>query len=192
MIEASVSGGSDRPRTANLLGALALATADRVERATQDAGGRSGTETAALVILTTALEGASQEELRWVLDLTQTGTTRVVARLVRAGLLEQRPGADGRTRALVPTGPGRDVAERALRARAQSLERLLEVLDDAEQQAAARLADKLLSGLTTGGPRGARRVCRLCDPVVCGHPAGTCPVTRAARTSDGDETCRPA
>ena len=188
MTEASIPGESGRPRTANLLGALSLATADRVERAMQDAGGRSGTETAALVILTTVLGGASQEELRWVLDLTQTGTTRVVARLVRAGLLEQRPGADGRTRALVPTGPGRDVAERALRARAQSLERVLEVLDDADQQAAARLADRLLSGLSAGGPRGARRVCRLCDPIVCGHPVGKCPVTRAARAPDRDGT----
>jgi MarR family transcriptional regulator, negative regulator of the multidrug operon emrRAB len=176
MIESCVG---DRDRTANLLGALALATADRVGRAARDAGGRPATDTVALVVLTTVLGGASQEELRRVLDLTQTGTTRLVSRLVEAGLVERRAGPDGRTRALVPTADGHDAARRALDARARVLAGALDVLDDDEQAQAAALVGKLLAGLVDG-PGAAGRICRLCEPDVCGHP-DRCPVTRAAR-----------
>jgi MarR family transcriptional regulator, negative regulator of the multidrug operon emrRAB len=165
-------------RTANLLGALALATADRVDRAAQDAGGRSGTETAALVVLTTVLGGGSQEALRRVLALTQTGTTRLVTRLVDAGLVERRDGPDGRTRALVPTARGREVATGALAARATVLAGVLGRLDDGEQEQAAALLEKLLTGLVDG-PDAPMRICRLCEPDVCGHP-DRCPVTQAS------------
>ncbi|GAA4889682.1 MarR family transcriptional regulator [Actinomycetospora straminea] len=180
-----MTAGTDR--VANLLGALGLATAGRVEAAAQEATGRPAAETATLVVLTTALGGTSQETLRRLLGLTQSGTTRLVARLVDAGLLEQRAGPDGRTHALVPTDTGRRVAGDALRVRAAALDDLLDVLDDDERDAAGRLAEKLLAGLTTGRDA-ARRVCRLCDPVACGHHTGRCPVTRAADAVSSPES----
>jgi hypothetical protein len=41
-----------------------------------------------------------------------------------------------------------------------------------------RLLERLLASVTTSGAD-ANRICRLCDPGVCGHPA-RCPVTQAA------------
>jgi hypothetical protein len=38
--------------------------------------------------------------------------------------------------------------------------------------------ERLLASVAAGG-EDANRICRLCDPGVCGHPA-RCPVTQAA------------
>lgn len=165
---------------ANRLGALALVVADRVDRATRDATGRPSAETAALIILTTELRGASQNTLGRVLALTQTGTTRLVARLVRDGLLEQRPGADARTHALVVTSAGEDAARRALTRRAVVLDEVLAVLDDRDLGTTGRVVDLVLGALTDGRTQ-ALRCCRLCDTAACGHPQD-CPVTLAAKS----------
>lgn len=183
-----MSDASDSARAANLLGAFALVVAERVRSATDDATGRPTSDTAALVALTTTLGGASQDTLAAVLGLTQSGAVRLVDRLSRDGLVERRQGPDGRTSAVVVTSSGRSAARRALDGRHETIRGVLAVLDDADRDRLTLLLEELLSGLTTSRAA-AYRICRLCDPAVCGHDAGRCPVTRgadeAARVEDG-------
>jgi len=169
----------DRARTANLVGAFALAAAERGGGAIGGATGRPASDTAALVVLATTLRGASQDVLAQVLGLTQSGSVRLVDRLARDGLVERRPGHDGRTHAIVPTAAGAAAAQRALGARHAATAAILGALDDAEREQLTVLTDKLL-GAMTQTRADAYRICRLCDPGVCGHDAGRCPVTRAA------------
>jgi hypothetical protein len=50
-----------------------------------------------------------------------------------------------------------------------------------EHAALERLLERLLASATASG-EDANRICRLCDPGVCGHPARR-PVTQAATHS---------
>ena len=70
------------------------------------------------------------------------------------------------------------MARRLLAARQAALAPLMDVLDDREAATLERLLERLLAGVTEDRDD-ARRICRLCDPDVCGHPA-RCPVTQAA------------
>jgi DNA-binding MarR family transcriptional regulator len=158
-------------RDVALLGALALAAAERID-------------TAAVTSLVTTLDGASQDTLRRILGVTQTGTVRLVDRLVRDGLVERRPGADGRTRAIHATEAGQARAHGVLGARAAAMTDLLGAFDDTERAQLAGLLEKLL-GAVTQGRRDAWHVCRLCDPHACGHDDDRCPVTRAADAAEG-------
>lgn len=174
-------------RTANLLGALVLVAAERVETATSAASGRPASDTAALVALTTTLGGASQDRLAHVLGLTQSGATRLVDRLAQEGLAERRRGPDGRTSAVVATATGERTARQALRERLAVTQGLLAVLRDDERAQLTRLLERLLGGVT-GGRDDAYRICRLCDPDACGHAAGRCPVTTAADAAERPRT----
>ena len=58
------------------------------------------------------------------------------------------------------------------------------MLSAGERRALGELHEKLLAGLTRDRAS-ARRICRLCDLVACGHERGTCPVTIAASARAG-------
>src|SRR5262245_6378069 len=60
-------------RTANLVGALALAITDEVERASEEAAGHGAAAPAALISLDEFANGCSLEHLRQVLGLTHSG-----------------------------------------------------------------------------------------------------------------------
>jgi MarR family transcriptional regulator, negative regulator of the multidrug operon emrRAB len=175
-------------RQANLLGAVSLAVSDRVRAAAEQAAGQGGSAPAALVSLATYLEGGPIDSLRGPLGLTHSAAVRVVDRLVAAGLVQRRDGADRRSVAVALTPAGREAAERATRARAEAVEAALAALDPAERAELARLHEKLLATLTDGRAS-AGRICRLCDADACGHYEGRCPVTRAA---DAAEAARQA
>ncbi|MDA0674285.1 MAG: MarR family transcriptional regulator, partial [Cyanobacteria bacterium] len=104
------------PRTANLLGALALGLADSIQQvaATQ---AESGGETAAALVTLGAEPGLSLNHLRQILHLSQPGTVRLVDRLASQGLVERRSGRDGRTLALYLTPAGQARRQRILRDR---------------------------------------------------------------------------
>jgi MarR family transcriptional regulator, negative regulator of the multidrug operon emrRAB len=76
------------------------------------------------------------------------------------------------------TAAGRREARRLLAARQAALAPLLSALGERESAALERLLERLLASITASGDD-ANRICRLCDPEVCGHP-GRCPVTQAA------------
>ena len=171
---------ADDHRLANVLGALALALVDGMDVAT---------ERAAVVALSQFLDGRSIDDLRGVVGLTHSGAVRLVDRLVAGGLVARRPGADGRSVALVLTEEGRRQAAEAREARLSTLHDVVAVLDDRERQAFAGILEKLV------GPVVSRRLeawaagldppggwmCRLCDFVACERDEGSCPVANAAR-----------
>jgi MarR family transcriptional regulator, negative regulator of the multidrug operon emrRAB len=162
-------------RAANLLGAHALVAADRM----REAAGMELSSAAVLTALQTFAGGASIDGLRRVLGLSHSGGVRIVKRLEAQGLVVREPDpTDARAVRLQLSPAGRRAARRLLAARQAALVPLLESLDEREATALEGLLERLLAAVTADRDD-ARRICRLCDPDVCGHPA-RCPVTRAA------------
>lgn len=157
-------------RTANVLGALGLAVADRIEETARNILNRSGETPAALVVIGYGL-GPTNDQLRHILGLSHPGTVRLVDRLVADGLVERRAGRDKRAIALHLTARGVAAREKLLQGRLNSLTRLLAPLRSDELETFDRLLRRLLSEL----PRDDLdrcRLCRLCDDRVCSD----CPI----------------
>jgi DNA-binding MarR family transcriptional regulator len=156
-------------RTANLLGALSLAVADRTGPAN---------DAAALSALLHFLESPSVDLLRRVLGLTSSGTVRLVDRLERDGLVRRRGGKDGRVTTIELTAAGRRAAERVAHSRGEVLESALGALDTRQRATLDDLLGRILVGLIPHpGPNG--WMCRLCDTDACGREQGRCPVANA-------------
>jgi MarR family transcriptional regulator, negative regulator of the multidrug operon emrRAB len=117
-----------------------------------------------------------------VLGLSHSGGVRIVKRLEAEGLVTREPDpADRRAVRLHLTEEGEREARRLLAARQAALTPLLAGLGEREGAALERLLERLLASVTGSG-EDANRICRLCDPGVCGHPA-RCPVTQAVAHS---------
>lgn len=152
-------------RTANLLGALALAVADRIEEVARTILNHAGETPAALVVIGYGL-GPSNDQLRRVLGLSHPGSVRLVDRLVSGGLVERREGRDRRAIALYLTDRGAACRERLLRGRLAAIAPYLSGLTDPEEDALAALLHKMLSSLDTTDLERCT-LCRLCDDRVC-------------------------
>jgi MarR family transcriptional repressor of emrRAB len=161
--------------TLNAFGALSLAVADRMQEATASVAGHGASGPAALVALDGVAGGGSIDALRRLLGITHSGTVRLVDRLVAAGLVERRVGADARSVAIHLTPRGRRTARRVLAAREAALEQVLSALSPAQREQLKPLLSVMLQGFDAT-PDTARRLCRLCDAERCGHGRGTCPV----------------
>ena len=90
---------------------------------------------------------------------------------------------DGRAVPLGLTPGGRRVARRVLAARDAALEDVLSRSEHRGAGDARRPARRLLGGMISSR-EDARRTCRMCDPVACGHHEGQCPVTQAADAAE--------
>jgi MarR family transcriptional repressor of emrRAB len=170
-------------RDANVVGALALAIADRVQEAAARAGGHGASGPAALAALNGPAAGASIDVLRRIVGLTHSGAVRLVDRLAADGLVERRLGADQRSVALWLTPNGRRTARRVLAQREAAVEAALAGLPAGERAALVRAAERVLAGIADR-PGDELRVCRLCDTDACGRPRGRCPVQVAALAND--------
>ena len=168
-------------RTANLLGALALAVADRVHAATLVDAAPGANERAALVTLAHH-PGQPIDALRRTLDLTHSGTVRLVDRLEEADLVTRATAGRGRALALRLAPAGEVLVARLLAERREALQAAIGALGPEERAALAPLLEKLLASLTTRR-ESVRRICRLCDEQACERDA-TCPVDAAAREAD--------
>jgi DNA-binding MarR family transcriptional regulator len=170
---------------ANVLGALALVLADRLEEAARRAGGASAA--AALVSLYGTRAGARIDALARVAGLSHSGAVRLVDRLVADGLVERRRGADQRSAALHLTPAGRRAARRVLAERAAVMHSVLALLTGDQQAVLTGIAHQALAQLGVE-PEAEGRLCRLCDLEACGRSRGRCPVapprTRRAVVSD--------
>jgi DNA-binding MarR family transcriptional regulator len=161
-------------RAANLLGAHALVVADRM----REAAGIELSSAAVLSALQTFADGASIDDLRRILGLSHSGGVRIVKRLRAQGLLaRERDPADGRAVRLHLTAEGRRSALRVLAARREALAALVAPLGEGDTADLERVLATLLASVTGNG-EDANRICRLCEPDVCGHP-DRCPVTQA-------------
>lgn len=152
-------------RTANMLGAVGLAVADRIEETAREIVKHSGETPAALVVIGYGL-GPSNDQLRRVLDLSHPGTVRLVDRLAADGLVERRRGQDKRAVALHLTDKGHASRKALLRGRLASINHLLMPLSVNEQDELAALLHKVLSSMDASDLDRCR-LCRLCDDRVC-------------------------
>ena len=162
-------------RTANLLGVVGLAVADRIGDTAREILRHGGETPAALVVIGYGL-GPSNDQLRHILGLSHPGTVRLVDRLVADGLVERREGRDRRAVALYLSERGMTLREELLKGRLAAIRPLLTPLTGAEQETLAALLHKMLSAMeTTTAER--RTLCRLCDDRVCTN----CPIPAGAR-----------
>jgi MarR family transcriptional regulator, negative regulator of the multidrug operon emrRAB len=152
-------------RTANLLGTIALAVADRIEEVGQDILNHAGETPAALVVIGYGL-GPSNEQLRRILGLSHPGSVRLVDRLVADGLVERRRGQDKRAIALYLTGDGAALRETLLVGRLAAIRPFLMGLTEVEQETLGALLHKMLASMETSDLDRCT-LCRLCDDRVC-------------------------
>ncbi|MGC7097644.1 MarR family transcriptional regulator [Amycolatopsis lurida] len=165
----------NRSRVANLLGAGALAVAERVSGEAARAAGVSASGAAALSTLLVE-PGIGVTELGARIGLSQPATARMLDTLIAAGLVERHhPG--GRGVRLTLTETGRANAEKLLEARGRVLLELLEPLTDDQVSALAPALEALLAGLVENR-RSEYVLCRLCDRQVCAR----CPVGEECRS----------
>src|SRR5689334_2990208 len=129
---------------ANLVGAAALALADRVQSAVEQAGGHGASGPAALAALHGTAAGASIDALARIVGLTHSGAVRLVDRLEAGGLVERRRGADHRSTALWLTPRGRRAASRVLAQRTAVIDSVLAELPVPERAALVRVSARLL------------------------------------------------
>lgn len=162
-------------RTANLLGALGLAVADRIVATAHDILRHAGETPAALVVIGYGL-GPSNDQLRQILGLSHPGTVRLIDRLAADGLVERRQAADKRAVALYLTDKGEAIREQLLRGRLAVIRPLLVPLSDAEQESFAALLHKILGSMNTTDTQRCA-LCRLCDNRVCVN----CPIPASFR-----------
>ncbi|PXY23682.1 MarR family transcriptional regulator [Prauserella coralliicola] len=178
----------DSRRTANLLGATALALTDLALGGATEAAKVGASGAAALVSLT-AHPGLSVTELGRRVGLTQSAAARMVDSLVADGLVERRASPwHSRMTMLHPTRAGSQAARKVLAARASPLTDLVAVLDEDDQRTLDRLLSTLLTRLYDEVGN-AQYLCRLCDRKCCATDA-TCPVGQAER--ERDERVAPA
>jgi MarR family transcriptional regulator, negative regulator of the multidrug operon emrRAB len=150
---------------ANLLGAVGLAVADRIEEAARAILNHAGETPAALVVIGYGL-GPSNEQLRRILHLSHPGCVRLVDRLVSDGLVERREGRDKRAIALHLTERGMDLRAQLLRERLAVIRPFLLPLTEQEQAAFTGLLEKILSAYGTTDMERCT-ICRLCDDGAC-------------------------
>lgn len=157
-------------RTANLLGTVGLAIADRIEAMTRNILNHAGETPAALVVIGYGF-GPSNNQLRRILGLSHPGSVRLVDRLVADGLVKRREGRDKRAIALYLTEQGAAFREKLLDGRLAAIKPLLISLTDTEQGVLAALLHKILSSMETTDLERCT-LCRLCDDRVCSN----CPI----------------
>lgn len=171
-------------RIANLLGAAALAAADRLVTAAERAADSSASGSAALVTLSFE-PGIGVTELGHRIRLTQSATWRMVAALAANGLVVREQDRPGRSVTLDLTEQGRAAAREVLRSRGAELGALVGHLSDAERAALegalAKLLDRVFDDV-----RSDYVICRLCDRGACTAGGAVCPVGRAARERGHD------
>src|SRR5918992_5437734 len=122
----------ENPRLVNLVGALGLTLADGQQRVVTAATGLASSEAAALNFVGQT-PGCSIESVRTALAISHPGTVRVIDRLAGRGLVERRPGVDGRTRGLRLTRSGKNAWVGLNEARIVWLQAVIDRLGRAEQ-----------------------------------------------------------
>lgn len=167
-------------RTANLLGALALALTDRMTEEVETRAEHGAAAPAALV--SAGIDpGLSVGALAHTIGLTHSATVRLIDRLERDGLVARRAGLDGRSVGLHLTRRGAARRRTILKGRNQVLSDALAALPADDQIALTSLIETLLGAMTRHRQQ-ADYICRLCDEGVC--PQTTCPVECAVRRTE--------
>lgn len=162
----------------NALAAMALVVTERAEDARVEASGLSSRELAALVLVANR-PGVSVDWLYQRLGIGQSGTVRLVDRLVNADVMTRKAVLGRREVELSVTATGTQRLKQADEARSASLTDLLQALTTPEREQLTALADTVLRA-GSRLQREADVVCRRCDWAAC---TPGCPV-EASLTPD--------
>lgn len=165
-------------RTANLLGAVSLAVADRIYQTALEVMNRAGETPAALIVIGYGL-GPSNDQLRRVLGLSHSGAVRLVDRLIADGLVERREASDRRAIALFLTEQGHTARHRLLARRLAAVRPILSPLSNSEQEALVTALSRILASLPSNDLERCR-LCRMCDDRVCIE----CPIPASFKDAD--------
>lgn len=169
---------------ANVVGAWALSIVSGMEKAIGASSQQS--ESDLLALLAIAQQPAlSIDQLRHILQLSHSATSRVVDRLASSRFVLRESGPDGRTLSLMATDHGLQEAAAISERRLSGLRAALAPLSAEEKAQLAAISVKLMHGVASTRID-AQRVCCLCDHSVC-FRTGHCPVakglTHASRRS---------
>lgn len=184
---------SSHQHAVNVLGALSLVVADRMNAAVEAVAVLGPSAPAALAALHEFLDGGSVTQLSAVVGLSHSGAVRLVDRLAVEGLVERIGARDGRAVSVVLTSRGRRVALRICQARSNALTSALAALTADEVDNLAAALDKMLTTITLAradersahsNERPQPWLCRLCDFAACGRSEGNCPVDNAVTDSN--------
>jgi MarR family transcriptional repressor of emrRAB len=167
--------GAEAERTANLLGAAALAIADTVAGAISKSQGHSDAARAALAVML-QWPPRSIGHLAKVLGRSHSATVRLIEELESRGLVAKHSGDDRRAVVVKLTAQGRREAQRMIAARGEVLDGMVGKLGNAERRELTRLLEKLLPMLTPDR-EASDHICRLCELAAC--PQNRCPVELA-------------
>jgi MarR family transcriptional repressor of emrRAB len=160
-----------------MLGALALALADRIATRAEAASSLHDSAASALVVIANH-PGEHIDAIRRTLGLTHSGAVRLIDGLEAAGLVERRRSdRDARAIALWATPSGERTASQIIAARAELLEPMLASTSEADRKTIAALLETALAELTDSRDR-ARSICCFGAEGAC-RPLG-CPVEQAA------------
>lgn len=183
---------SSRRHTANVLGALSLVIADRMNTAVEAIATLGPSAPVALAAMHEFCDGGSVTQLSSVLGLTHSGTVRLVDRLAAEGLVERTGAQDGRAVSVALTPHGRRTAQQILHTRENSLTSALSAFSPDEIDNLATALDTILTTVTLAraeerstptNNRSQPWLCRLCDFSACGRSEGHCPVDNVVTTS---------
>lgn len=167
-------------RTANLLGALAVAVSDKLDNHLKSHPNQTDSSAAALHLLG-LFEGCSNSQLSAALKLSHPATVRLIDKLEADGLATSKPGTDRRSVALFLTAAGRKRVRAILQERCVALEAIVDALSPQQRTQLDGIAETLLRSFATSPVEGAY-ICRLCDEIAC--PPERCPVhSEAVRQS---------
>jgi MarR family transcriptional regulator, negative regulator of the multidrug operon emrRAB len=161
-------------RDENLLAAVALGIADRIEEAIE-ADAQAGAMASAALNTVGFFPGESISVLSKTLKLSHSATVRLVDGLACKGLLERSKGKDGRSVVLSLTPAGARAFDRLREKRRKAIAEVIYVLSTNEQAQLSRLSEKLLDRLTRDRASG-DFICRFCEIESC--PQDRCPVHR--------------
>jgi DNA-binding MarR family transcriptional regulator len=166
-------------RTDNLIGALGLALSDGLNEVLAESSGLRLPD-AAVLNTVGQFPGGTIQSVRAALGITHGGVVRIVDRLADAGLIERRPGVDGRSLALHLTASGQATWRALADARLEWLDDLTSRVPPEVRPHVDAVVSALLTALTPDDDT-AEQTCRLCDESVC--PQRRCPVTLAVEAS---------
>ena len=162
----------NQKRCENLLGAYALAVADRLRTETEEVVGHSGAAAAALLTIA-HFPGRTVEFLRQAIGLSHPAAVRVVDRLVAQKLVQRRAAGGGPAVALTTTAAGQRRARELLDRRERVLADAMPELSEAESASLSAILEKALAHLSDAP---GTTICRLCDQCACREAA--CPVAQ--------------
>jgi len=156
----------------NQLGALGVALGDNMDEAFDEACAVGDSAPAAMILIHENPDTRIEALARY-LELSHSGTVRLVDRLVEGGWVAREACEDKRAVVLVLTKAGSKVSERLLDGRRKSLAKALHGISATDRKVLERLVPQMLNNLVTDKTV-ADHVCRYCDTKACEREG--CPI----------------